>query len=142
MRPVEYQKLIEGVRDAGAALDVDGGRLMLVGDVPEALRKLLWKHEAELVALLQTESGEVDVRTAALELWEWLEAGRLKGVWQAVVIQPGVTVLPGRIEFAVRQELQMAKGKSHRAMISRQFLKALHAGIAPHVRSRDRRHRR
>ena len=132
MRPADYRQLIERVACAGAILDVNRGRLTISGEIPSELGDRLRQYESEIVAILQ-ERQRADVRTAALELWLWLEEGRLKEVDRPVTIQPGAVVLPEQLEFCVRQELQLAKGTSHRARISKQFLRALHAGIKPQV---------
>lgn len=128
VRPVDYRTLLREVRDVGATLDVDHGRLLIVGEIPPALKDRLWDYEAEIVSLLEIEKG-VDVRTAALDLWEWLEGGRLAAIKRPIVIQPGVTVLPQHLEFVARQELRLAKGSSHRAQRSKDNVRAMHRAL-------------
>ena len=134
MRLPDYSALLQDVARHGATIDVVDGELAIEGEIPVELERRVRTYADGLVAHLLVGQW-VDVRTAALELYGWLEAGLLAGVDRRITIQPGVTVRPEKIESAVRIELQLAKGKSHRARVSRMYLQAMHAALAPLVAS-------
>ena len=101
VRPADYRQLIDRLASAGAVFDVDRGRPTISGEIPAELGDRLRQDEPEVVANLQA-GQRVDVRTAALELWSWLEEGRLEEVDRPVTIHPRVVVLPEQLEFCAR----------------------------------------
>ena len=134
MQLPDYSALLQDVARHGATIDVIDGELAIEGEIPVELERRVRTYADGLVAHLLVDR-RVDARTAALELHRWLEAGLLASVDRRITIQPGVTVRPENIEFAVRNELQLAKGKSHRARVSRMYLQAMHAALAPWIAS-------